>query len=457
MRNTQPNFIAIVVAILDVILINASFWFYADEYGEAYLVKLINSSIVFTFCWLLVEWFRDSYQVHNLLKSDRTISELLKSCVSHLTLSVFGLFAFKYDISRLFILKFYITFIILGSTVRFIFMAYLRYLSRKGYTYKKALILGGGPEANVFNAMIASGWTFGLKLVGLLSDEKPLVGSMPYLGTYEDFSRVVKEQEVNEVYWTGRLKKSTKIDEIISLCEKKMIRFHVIPEFLNYPLKNFKVYNFGGLPMMHFRHEPLESTLNRLLKRVFDVVFSVLVIILILSWLTPILAILIKLSSKGPVFFIQKRTGQNNKSFNMIKFRTMTVNFEADEKQAVENDARVTAIGRFLRRTSMDELPQFFNSFIGNMSVVGPRPHMLKHTEDYSQIIDQFMTRHYIKSGITGLAQAKGERGETKNVEDMRQRVNYDVWYLENWSLWLDIKICAWTFWLILFNKDKAY
>lgn len=457
MRNTQPHFIAIVVAIFDVILINGSFWFYADEYGDAYFFKLFNSTIVFTFCWLLVQWFRDSYQVHHLLKSDRTMSELLKSCAFHITLSIFGLFVFKYDISRMFILKFYLSFIVFAFIARLLFMGYLRRLSRKGYTFKKALILGGGPEANVFNAMIESGWTFGLKVIGLVSDDKPLIGTMEYLGSYEDFSKIAEEHQINEVYWAGRLKKDTKIDAIISLCEQKMIRFHVIPEFLNYPLKNFKVYNFGGLPMMHFRHEPLESIINRILKRLFDIIFSGLVIVLVLSWLGPILAILIKLTSKGPVFFIQKRTGQDNKSFNMIKFRTMEINAESEVKQAVKNDPRITTVGRILRRTSMDELPQFFNSLIGNMSVVGPRPHMLKHTEDYSQVIDQFMTRHFIKSGITGLAQAKGARGETKNIEDMRQRVNYDVWYLENWSIWLDIKICFLTVWTVLINNKKTY
>jgi len=185
----------------------------------------------------------------------------------------------------------------------------------------------------------------------------------------------------------------------------------------------------------------LENLLNRSKKRAFDIVFSIFVIVFVLSWLLPILAILIKLGSSGPVFFVQIRSGRNNRPFRCYKFRSMRVNKNADKKQATRDDERITKIGAFMRRTSLDELPQFFNVFRGNMSVVGPRPHMIKHTKQYSQLIDRFMVRHFLKPGITGWAQIKGLRGEIKTVDDMLKRVEADVWYLENWSFLLDLKI----------------
>ncbi len=176
-------------------------------------------------------------------------------------------------------------------------------------------------------------------------------------------------------------------------------------------------------------------------KRAFDFIFAVLVVVCLLSWLIPLIAILIRLESKGPVFFRQLRTGKHGKSFYCIKFRSMTMNDDADVRQASKGDSRVTKVGAFLRRTSLDELPQFLNVLRGEMSVVGPRPHMLRHTEDYSKAIHNFMDRHLIMPGITGLAQVSGHRGETKELAAMAKRVNADIYYLHNWSFWLDVKI----------------
>ena len=197
--------------------------------------------------------------------------------------------------------------------------------------------------------------------------------------------------------------------------------------------------------------------LSGFFKRLFDIVFSLLIIIFIFSWLFPILAILIKLESKGPVFFIQVRTGRNNIHFKCYKFRSMRLNNDADKKQATRNDHRITRIGSFLRKTSLDELPQFFNVLIGDMSIVGPRPHMLHHTEEYSQLTDKFKTRNLLKPGITGWAQICGLRGEVANTEAMLKRVDADVWYLKNWSFLLDLKIIFLTFWITLKGDKNAY
>lgn len=202
---------------------------------------------------------------------------------------------------------------------------------------------------------------------------------------------------------------------------------------------------------------PLDGSQNQLIKRIFDLVFSSAFLVLVMSWVLPIISILVKLDSKGPVFFLQLRSGRDNKSFYCFKFRTMKVNNEEDSRQASKDDPRITKLGAFLRKTSIDELPQFINVFIGNMSVVGPRPHMLKHTEEYSKLIEKFMGRHYVKPGITGLAQCMGYRGETRNLADMENRVRLDRYYIENWTFWLDIKIIFLTVVSLIRGSDKAY
>jgi putative colanic acid biosynthesis UDP-glucose lipid carrier transferase len=211
------------------------------------------------------------------------------------------------------------------------------------------------------------------------------------------------------------------------------------------------------MPVLSPRNEPLDDVGNRIKKRFFDLIVSSIAIIFILSWLVPLIALLIKLESRGPVFFVQKRNGKDGKPFNCLKFRSMRQNADADARQATKGDNRITRLGNFMRKTSIDELPQFFNVLMSDMSVVGPRPHMLKHTQDYSRLINQFMIRHFLKPGITGWAQVNGFRGETKTTEDMANRVTYDIWYLENWSLWLDARIVFMTVFNIFRGEKNAY
>jgi putative colanic acid biosynthesis UDP-glucose lipid carrier transferase len=202
---------------------------------------------------------------------------------------------------------------------------------------------------------------------------------------------------------------------------------------------------------------PLDMDDNKMLKRSFDILFSSLIILGFLSWILPILAICIKLSSKGPVFFKQKRTGINNHPFTCWKLRTMYLNEDAHTRQASFNDPRITWIGSFLRKFSLDEIPQFFNVFIGNMSLVGPRPHMIRHTEQYSRVIDKYMLRHFVKPGITGLSQVQGYRGEIRDEHALRNRVRLDVLYLERWHFMLDMRIILKTIKLMLFGDRNAY
>jgi len=211
------------------------------------------------------------------------------------------------------------------------------------------------------------------------------------------------------------------------------------------------------MPVLSLRREPLEDLGNQIRRRIFDVVVSLLVVVFVLSWMVPLVGLAILLESRGPVFFVQARSGKNNRSFPCLKFRSMVKNNSAEHRQATRNDSRVTRVGRFLRRTSIDEFPQFLNVLKGDMSIVGPRPHMLKHTSDYSELLDQFMIRQFVKPGITGWAQVNGYRGETRDLIQMQRRIEHDIWYLENWSLWLDVRIVFMTVFNLFRREANAY
>lgn len=267
----------------------------------------------------------------------------------------------------------------------------------------------------------------------------------------------VLSNEIDEMYCAMEDLTQKQISDLVYFADNNLKTLKFIPSEKQILSRNFTFDYYDYIPVISLRTIVLDSELNKGIKRVFDLIFSILVIVGILSWLTPLLAIIIKLESKGPLFFVQKRNGLNYKEFNCYKFRSMNVNPIADLEQVTKNDPRITRVGRFLRKTSIDELPQFINVFLGKMSVVGPRPHMLSHTEMYAQRVNKFMVRHFVKPGITGLAQTKGYRGEVEKETDIINRVKYDIFYMENWSLLLDIKIIFVTIFNTIKGEDKAY
>lgn len=278
-----------------------------------------------------------------------------------------------------------------------------------------------------------------------------------YLGKLDEIKAYVTKNKINEIYYSLTDNTDNAITDLIVFSEKNMVRFFIIPEFFNYIRRRFILRFIDSVPVVSLRNEPLVHLPNRFIKRGFDIVFSLLVILIIFPPVFLIIGSLIKLSSPGPLLFKQKRTGQRGISFNCYKFRSMRLNSNSDKQQATKDDPRITKIGAFIRKTSIDELPQFFNVLKGDMSVVGPRPHMLKHTEEYSRLIDKFMIRHLVKPGITGWAQVTGYRGETKTLNDMEGRVQKDVWYIENWSFLLDLKIIAKTLINAFKGEKMAY
>jgi putative colanic acid biosynthesis UDP-glucose lipid carrier transferase len=267
----------------------------------------------------------------------------------------------------------------------------------------------------------------------------------------------IVENRIDEIYCSVSELRNDEMAELINFADNNLKTLKFLPDNKNIYSKKLKFEYYDYVPILSLRDIPLHNPINAFLKRVFDILFSLVVIFGLLIWIAPILALLIRLESRGPIFFVQTRTGFDNIEFQCFKFRSMAMNRNADEVQAGKNDMRVTTIGKFLRKTSIDELPQFYNVLFGNMSVVGPRPHMLKHTDEYASKVDKYMLRHFVKPGITGLAQVRGYRGEIERDSDIQGRIKFDIFYLENWSFFLDLKIILQTILNVFSGEEKAY
>lgn len=325
--------------------------------------------------------------------------------------------------------------------------------------YKKIVILGSGQSARELIEFFKKNTNSGYLVQGYFDDQptKGLPEGIKYLGSIENCVSYARSNGVSEIFSALSSKQLSTVKSLMKEADNNLIRFRLVPDLTAFMDKNVLIDYYGALPILSQRKEPLEVKTNEVLKQLFDYTFAAFVTLFLLSWMVPIIALAIKLDSRGPVFFRQLRSGKDNKPFFCLKFRSMYVNGDADKVQASRGDKRITRVGAFLRKTSLDELPQFFNVLMGDMSIVGPRPHMLKHTEDYSQIVNDFMVRHYATPGITGWAQVNGFRGETKETESMDKRVKADLWYIENWSFLLDLKIVFLTIYMTLRGDEKAF
>jgi len=332
----------------------------------------------------------------------------------------------------------------------------LTHLFRKyGFDSINVLIIGYNGKAeelkHYFIKNLWSGYHFKGFIHEIKDSEKDIIGN------FEDLPEVAVNHKIDELFLNlGEIPEKHR-STIMDMANDLHLGIKLIPDLGDFPAYYQSYQRFDLMPVITISKGKFSDSVNIVIKRLFDLKFSLLIILLVMSWLTPLIALLIKLSSKGPVFFRQKRTGYKNKTFTCLKFRTMVMNREADRVQASENDSRITGIGKFLRKTSLDELPQFFNVLAGQMSVVGPRPHMLYHTKEYSNLIPHYLHRHYFKPGITGLAQIRGYRGETKEINMMKARIEQDIFYIENWSLWLDMKIIFITMGNVFRRENIVY
>lgn len=324
----------------------------------------------------------------------------------------------------------------------------LKWYRSKGYNYKKIIIIGSSGVRLMKELEKDQG--YGYHVVGFF-DSEPTEDLPCYTGTIDSLEDFLNNNSIDEMYCALPENERNELQNMIGLAERNAIDFYYVPQLSKYISRRFGIETFGTVPVMSIHPHPLQNPLNKAIKRGFDLLVSSVVLLFSPIVFLPI-AIGVKLSSPGPVFFRQERTGYRGKSFQCLKFRSMRVNDKSDTLQATKDDPRKTKFGNFIRKTSLDELPQFINVFMGDMSIVGPRPHMVQQTKEYSELIDKYMLRHTIKPGITGWAQVNGFRGPTDELWMMEKRVEYDVWYAENWNFMLDIKIMF----LTVFNAIRG-
>jgi putative colanic acid biosynthesis UDP-glucose lipid carrier transferase len=452
-----------ILLITDVIMLNIvyflSFWI-TERLGK-HLVNEIDADyvIVCNLIWFFCATFCGLYSLYGIRRLERIYRETWRSIAFHFILfTVFLLFSRNDEFSRAFLLVFYGVLSLSFLFNRFLGTAFQYVLLAKFNAAKKVAVMGSNETAIRISEYLQKQRT--LSFYGFVGDDESIYneegGIVSDLVT-QKFSEAAAAG-VQDVYVAVAPNRMTEVSALVDEADRQCVRLKFIPDLGGSLASPYTIDYLGGeFPIITLRVEPLEEMKNRFKKRLFDLVFSSLVIIFVLSWLYPLIAILIKWESKGPVLFKQLRSGRNDTPFWCYKFRSMTVNQDSDKVQATKNDARITKIGAFLRRTSLDEMPQFLNVFIGNMSVVGPRPHMLKHTEEYKKIISKFMVRHFLKPGITGWAQVNGFRGETRLLEDMDNRVKYDIYYLENWTTALDVRVIFMTIINAIRGEENAY
>ena len=316
------------------------------------------------------------------------------------------------------------------------------------------MILGEDDSTKRIKNLFTSRRNLGYKYLGFFTDKKQL----RKLGSIKESFDFILENEVDEVYCSLKELDNKMLKEMTLFANTHHINLKLIPDSNKLYSKNRHLeYYDDTLVVLNVKKLPFEFPESHIIKRCFDLIFSVVVCVFVLSWLLPILWILVKAESKGPLIFKQKREGLNGDQFVCYKFRSMKLNTLSDKVHATENDSRVTKVGGFLRKTSMDELPQFFNVIKGDMSVVGPRPHLQSLSIEYQKDVDDYLKRHVVKPGITGLAQVSGYRGEIKKKSDIKNRVRLDIFYIENWSFLLDIKIILMTVFNVFKGEEKAY
>lgn len=433
--------------LIDLAIINLLVFLFDININDHYLFMSYVSLL-----WVLISVKNHFYEIQRHTRIVQVITLLTRQFLFFLLILYAFIGFFKQpNISR-FALGNYLGVVFLFVTI-FKFLVYFllnKYRSALGGNTRNVIVIGNTDKTkqliNIFNHKLDFGYKF-KKQFNIKSDGFSLENC---------FAFIIKNN-IDEIYASVGELSNKQINSLIDFADNNLRELKFIPDNKEIYSKKLKYEYYDYIPVLSLRTISLQDSVNKFVKRVFDILFSACIIIFILSWLTPILAILIKLESKGPVFFKQSRNGFNYQEFDCFKFRSMTPNKEANLYQATKGDQRITKVGSFLRKTSIDELPQFFNVLFGDMSVVGPRPHMVSHTNMFAQRIDKFMVRHFVKPGITGLAQVSGFRGEIETDKDIINRVKYDIFYIENWSLLLDVKIIVQTLANAIRGEKKAY
>ncbi|TMM30108.1 exopolysaccharide biosynthesis polyprenyl glycosylphosphotransferase [Polaribacter aestuariivivens] len=431
-------------------MVNAVVYYFSEK--SSFNIQL---SAYLTLFWLLISYYTKFYNVYRYTHVLRLLTLLISQFFVFL-LSFFAYFTlFKEGeiVSKQSNIVFF--FIVIITFLKFLFFFLLKYYRQSGKNYRNVVVFGQSKSAQNVAEMFNKQQGLGYRFQGFFSDRTSNLKN--YKGTIKDGLEFIKKNEIEEVYCEESSITRQKLLEVRTFCNQYKIKFSLIPETKAIYSKDFILEHYGTLPILKPKQLPFERVETHLIKRSFDIVFSLIICVLLLSWLLPILWVIVKFNSRGSFFFKQKRDGINGKQFYCYKIRSMKKNDLADRKSTTKNDDRITSVGAFLRKTSLDELPQFFNVLLGDMSIVGPRPHMNFQTKKYLIEIDNYLLRNSVKPGITGLAQVSGYRGEVKQKSDIENRVRLDVFYIENWSFFLDLKIIVQTVLSVFKGEEKAY
>ncbi|OCB77217.1 exopolysaccharide biosynthesis polyprenyl glycosylphosphotransferase [Flavobacterium crassostreae] len=433
--------------IVDVLLLTSLGLFFFNAPNQE-----ISFCIFLSLAWLVSAYHLGFYEVYRYTKVVTILNCALKQFAFFSIATMASVYLYCEDTS-LKVVFYYLTSVVFMVLVLKLFIYYFlkEYRLVFGGNFRKVVILGSQVKTEQLQKFFVQNLDYGYKLVNVFSDEKCNAHSLKEVCDY------LISEGVDELYCAMSDLTSDEITELEDFTDNNFKTLKFIPDENHVLSGNYIFHYYGYLPIIAGREIRLDEKLNKIIKRIFDIVFSLLVIVFILSWFTIIAAIFIKAESKGPIFFRQIRNGLKNQLFVCYKFRSMELNPYAHLNQVSKNDIRITKIGKFLRKTSLDELPQFFNVLLGDMSVVGPRPHMVSHNEKYAVKVDKFMVRHFIKPGITGLAQVRGFRGSIGSDMDMVNRIKLDIFYIENWSFILDLKIIFQTVINIFKGEENAF
>lgn len=428
------------------------FSFVPQNYYSFLIVCTILSLVIFPLFGLYHSWRGQSlfHQVRMVFLAWGTV------IVSGILL----LFLVKYsdEFSRTWLAYWFVLGVVLILLIRLFAYLSLRLMRSKGFNYRSVIIIGAGDLGKeVLQRVSISGWT-GFKVKAIFDDNKELLGGNIYGVTVRadigDITHYISENNIDEVWFALPLNAEARMKELVNQLSSTSVNVRLIPDIFGLSILNHGFTEIAGMPVVDLCTSPMIG-FNRFVKSIEDKMLAFIILVLI-SPLLLLIAIAIKLTSKGPVFFKQKRHGWDGKIITVYKFRSMKEHkeFDGSVTQAIKQDPRITKLGAFLRKTSLDELPQFYNVLQGRMSIVGPRPHAVAHNEHYKEVVDQYMLRHKVKPGITGWAQINGWRGETDTLDKMQKRVEFDLYYIENWSLWFDLKIIFLTIFKGFIDKN---
>lgn len=462
-KGRYGQFVKWIFSMIDLLIVNLVF--FASMYWQHDSLPA-DSELYSRPVWLVLNmamlvglYFYNDVHERRVFYAEKVVGQALKLVLTHAGIFV-TLISFLGHAGAQWqrVLWFYIVFFVVLAAWWVISRQLVKLYRNRGFNFKRVIVIGGGTVGvRLINEMLAD-QGYGYHIVGFFDDNpKARSASAAYQGSLDDVEQFVKTHQVDEMFCAvPDIEDNQNVSRMIRIADNNAVDFYYVPQFGRTVTRQFELQSVGDVPILAVHPYPLKNPINRFVKRAFDLLASTIALILSPLVIIPV-AIGIKLSSPGPIFFVQKRTGYRGQAFNCYKFRTMRVNADSDTLQATKGDPRVTRFGNFLRRTSIDELPQFYNVWRGEMSIVGPRPHMVAQTELYSELIDKYMLRHTIKPGITGWAQVRGYRGQTEELWQMEKRVEYDVWYAENWTFFMDLKIIFRTVWNALKGEDNAY